>query len=296
MKSLIAKSRIISVLLLPLLFFTFTSCGRKLVGKGMAETVEIKSRFLSKVMRLSVYLPPNYSKQASYPILYFIPYGGGGPGAITKILMDDTKSLAILESSDYVPFIVVGVPHDGSFLLNSDPPHGQFTGNSGITLTKGYYESFFISEVMPYIEKKYQSHTATIERYIGGYSMGGYAALRIALTYPDLFAKVGAHSPTLFTDSLSDEIASDFMYPDIEARLRRDPLMMDIRTGSISHMQFYIDTGANDINRSACKLMYNRLNEIGVHAEYQILSGSHGIQYLWSHMSEYLAFYGKKAK
>ena len=186
----------------------------------------------------------------------------------------------------------MGVPHDGSFLLDTEPPYRELVSSSGLVLSQGLYESFFLRELIPYVESTYSVLSTRRGRYIGGYSMGGYAALRIALTHPTLFSRVGAHSPTLYVDALPDATVTQFMYPDTETRKQRDPLQMAVDCGSVLDTEFYIDTGPADINRPACELMYARLQDCGASVEYQVLPGSHGAAYLWTHMPAYLGFYG----
>ena len=62
------------------------------------------------------------------------------------------------------------------------------------------YESYFFDEVVPLVERLY--HTGT--RHIGGFSAGGYNALRYALLHPELFACVGGHMPSI-DDRMEDE-------------------------------------------------------------------------------------------
>ena len=174
----------------------------------------------------------------------------------------------------------------------TDAESTRVTTSSGMSFSTGRYESYFIEEVMPFVDGMYQ--TGSFERSgrsIGGYSLGGYAALRIGLTHPELFSRVGAHSPTLFIDSLPDASVSAFLYPHEALRDQRDPLRLVATAERPSTARHYIDTAFQDVNREACVLMAERLRSRGVICELHINPGSHGRYYWMEHMAEYLRFY-----
>lgn len=282
----------ISALLVTLSFACCSmGCARDTIKYGTVEVFDLSSTFLAKHMRIPVNLPDDYVRGGDYPVLYFIPYGGGGAVLVTRMTNSDAATVAVLRGNVSGPLVIVGVPHDGSFLLDSQPPQEVVTSTSGVRLTHGLYESYFLRELIPEIERKYDLHPAASERYIGGYSLGGYAALRIGLAHPELFSRIGAHSPTLFIDSLPDKVATQFMYPSEELRAQRDPLLFPLEAKALAGTRVYIDMGAFDINRHACELMQRRLGDSGVASELHILDGSHGPAYWEAHMPEYLEFY-----
>ena len=265
-------------------------CARR-IEYGSVEVLEFSSTYLDKDMRIMVNLPDGFVRGREYAVLYFIPYGGGGAGLVTQHTNTDPATVRVLRQSAGKPLIIVGVPHDGSFLLDSEPPYEVITGTSGVRFTPGLYESYFLREVVPRVEREYALYPSAATRYIGGYSMGGYAALRIGLSHPDLFSRIGAHSPTLFVDSLPDKIATRFMYPTEVLRAKRDPLLLPLDLQSLSETIVFIDTGSQDINREACERMHQRLVDAGVVSELRILSGFHGTTYWQTHMPDYMHFY-----
>ena len=257
---------------------------------GTVETIEIESQILGKTMRLSVFLPERSSTDSS--VLYFIPYAGGGPGIVTRMIQSDPKSAALLRSPEIAPLIIVAVRHDSSFLLDTEGD--GVTTASGIVLSRGAYESFFINEVIPTIEKRCAPGTTRERRFLGGYSMGGHAALRIGIGYSDLFSRIGGHSPTLFVDLVPDPAVQEFLYPDANTRKARDPLRMPLPERLGRDTAFFIDTGRGDVNRVACVKMAERLDSAGIEVEFAYLAGGHGTEYLWNHFPAYLKFYGSR--
>ena len=55
-------------------------------------------------------------------------------------------------------------------------------------------ESYFIKELVPYIDAQYQTIQLRANRAIGGLSSGGYGALYIGIKYNDLFSYIFSHS------------------------------------------------------------------------------------------------------
>ncbi len=79
-------------------------------------------------------------------------------------------------------------------------------------------------------------------RYIGGYSMGGFAALHVGLRNPEMFSKIGGHSPTLFLDTYVTPEIDRWLFPTEEARRERDPVLL-AETANLEGIQVFIDTG-----------------------------------------------------
>jgi hypothetical protein len=111
------------------------------------------------------------------------------------------------------------------------------------------------------------------------------------LTHPDLFAKAGGHSPSLFIADFPDKSVSSWLYPDEETRDRRDPLRL-ARTGNLSGLQVYLDTGSTDVNLAGCAALQQILLDRNIASENHVFTGTHSRAYCQLHMPEYLVFYG----
>ncbi|TVR58837.1 MAG: hypothetical protein EA426_09060 [Spirochaetaceae bacterium] len=139
------------MLSLPLVYFS-TGCSRR-IEYGSVDVLEFTSTYLDKNMRIMVSLPEGFTRGGRYAVLYFIPYGGGGAGLVTQLTNSDAATVRVLRQNAGKSLIIVGVPHDGSFLLDSDPPYEALTGTSGVRFTPGLYESYFLNEVVPRVER-----------------------------------------------------------------------------------------------------------------------------------------------
>ncbi|HBP38215.1 MAG TPA: esterase [Clostridiales bacterium] len=255
------------------------------------ESFQIESSFLDKSMGVKVYLPPDYDPDQTYPVLYFLPDGGGSEYTIINEYAIGAQADELVSQGIIEPMLIVAADTDLSFGLNTAPETGTFETSSGKVFATGLYEDYLIQEMIPWIEEHYPTRTDRGGRYIGGYSAGGFAALYLAFTHPDLFSKVGGHSPSLFTGDFPDKTISDWLYPDQETRSRRDPLDL-AQTQDLTGLRVYLDTGSADVNVEGCAALQKILEEQGVASELHLFDGSHSRGYCCQYMAEYLKFYG----
>src|SRR5574340_257811 len=157
-------------------------------GTARAECSTVASKILGRSVAYCILLPPSYDSDSSrrYPILYFLH----GLHENAEILLNSGgwDLIQDLWSEHRIgEYLIVTPSADDSFYINS------FNGRDD-------YQSFFIREFLPDIERRYRVRAERRERGIGGVSMGGYGALRFALLYPQLFGAVSAHSPALIDE------------------------------------------------------------------------------------------------
>jgi len=68
-------------------------------------------------------------------------------------------------------------------------------------------ESMLIHELIPYVEKKYSNCSPlNINRFIEGYSMGGYGSARLGFKYPSLFQRISLIAPGPVSPNVSDVV------------------------------------------------------------------------------------------
>jgi enterochelin esterase-like enzyme len=121
--------------------------------------------------------------------------------------------------------------------------------------------------------------------------MGGFAALHIGLRNPNLFGKVGGHSPALFVGQMWEPLEK-LVYPTQEIRKASDPLILAANQ-KLNKVQIYLDMGDQDDFKDATK----KLNDIfsGVKTksfQFHVTKGGHHDDAYWSSQVEnYLQFY-----
>ncbi len=120
---------------------------------------------------ISVYLPPCYApdRQSSYPVIYLLHGSGADETQWPDLNVQSSADALIAHGA--LPFVVV-MP--GAVYYNPVD-----------------YGEFVIKDLLPGIERQFRVSKVRSGRGIGGLSLGGFWALKIAFLHPDLFAAVG---------------------------------------------------------------------------------------------------------
>ena len=123
----------------------------------------------------SIYLPPGYEESVRrYPVVYWL-HGAGGSERDMRLV---AALHSLIEDRRVEPLVLV-IANGGVRSGFIDKPS---TGVMG--------ESVIIRELMPHIEATYRVGSNAASRGIGGFSMGGGGAVRMALRYPEVFGAV----------------------------------------------------------------------------------------------------------
>lgn len=70
----------------------------------------------------------------------------------------------------------------------------------------GRFESYFVEELMTYVDSHYRTALSRHHRGVDGFSLGGFQAVKIAAQHPELFATAGAYDGTFFYASRSGRV------------------------------------------------------------------------------------------
>ncbi|ALN15737.1 alpha/beta hydrolase [Acidipropionibacterium acidipropionici] len=130
---------------------------------------------------LPVWLPPQYFEKSqshvSFPVLYWV--GGlndtGEHANVTVPITGPAEKL--IEDGQVNPFAVVFLP--GRIREGQDT---ECTNIGGMD-----HQSWILDTVMPKIEKHFRVGHIRAQRFIAGYSTGGYCAANLTSKYPDRF-------------------------------------------------------------------------------------------------------------
>jgi enterochelin esterase-like enzyme len=158
------------------------------IAHGTIEIVEYDSTTVGNKRKTLVYLPPGYSADTKYPVLYLL-HGIGGdeeewhkhghPEVILDNLIADKKT---------VPMIVV-LPN-GRAQAN-DRAEGNIMAAAPAFAV---FEQDLLTDLIPFIQSKYSTQTNRENRALAGLSMGGGQSLNFGLAHLDTFAWIGGFS------------------------------------------------------------------------------------------------------
>lgn len=90
----------------------------------------------------------------------------------------------------------------GKYNLVVAMPSGDNSFYTDAKHTGGKYCSFIGKELIDYLRERFSLSTRREDTFIGGFSMGGYGAIHIALSFPETFSKVVGLSSALIVESL----------------------------------------------------------------------------------------------
>jgi enterochelin esterase-like enzyme len=163
---------------------------------GRLVTERVVGRALADPLDVAVYLPPGYedSPARRYPTLYLL-HGRGDSRADWEPHLAELDALA---EAGAVPPMVAVLPdapwsNRGGYYVDS-----AYTGSAVGTSPGAAVETAFTQDLVAHVDASYRTAAVRGARFVGGYSMGGAGALRLAIVHPDLFAAALVLSPAVY--------------------------------------------------------------------------------------------------
>lgn len=209
-------------------------------------------RYFSKTenawRRMFIYLPPSYQKEKSrkYPVLY-IQHGGG----------EDERGWALQGRTDIILDNLIAQGKSKEMI---------------VVMSDGNCKDFIAeltNECIPLVESTYRVQADAQHRAMAGLSMGGIQTLNIAVARPELFCYVGVFSSGWFAQANNHfpGMNADDNYRKLSER--KDYYNKQFR-------ELYLTMGGEeDIAYNNCKVMRQRLDEIGIKYSYFSIPGGH---------------------
>jgi enterochelin esterase-like enzyme len=238
----------------------------------------LEARTIGVQTSYNVFLPPGYNEGTRrYPVLYML-HGVAGDAT-------EWQSIGLLEGADRMiqdgeiePMMIV-LPNGGA--------------NYWVNHADGArWGDYLVSDVVNSVDREYRTITDRSSRAVGGLSMGGEGALRMAMLNPDVFGVAGAHSPSLRTayDQLAPELQELY---GTEADWRAGSgLWLATDTDAAARLKILLDVGQDDPWRPNVELLHARLDERGIAHRFEVLPGEHAAEYWIGNVDHYLRFYG----
>lgn len=103
----------------------------------------------------------------------------------------------LIEAGRIEPLIIVGIYNTGTTRLEEYTPTQDESFGGGHA---NDYGRLIVEELKPFIDLNYRTRPDAASTGIGGSSLGGLASLHLAFTYPQVFRKVAALSPSVWWD------------------------------------------------------------------------------------------------
>jgi enterochelin esterase-like enzyme len=167
-------------------------------AQGTVEGKSFRSATLGEDISYNVYLPTGYAgSSARYPVLYLLHGRGDSMSAWTRVA---SQLDALIAAGDIPPLIAI-MPDAPWSSRASYYVDSEYTGaDPGRKV-----ETAFIRDLIPHVDATYRTMASRNGRGIGGYSMGGYGALRYSLAHPELFGASIVLSPAVYVPVPPDD-------------------------------------------------------------------------------------------
>ena len=237
-----------------------------------AATVRREARF-------RVFFPPGYAfERRDYPVLYML-HGVAGDSS-------EWEQLGLLDAADRLmadgeidPFLIV-LPDGGP----------NYWANHADGARWGDY---VVEDVVPLVDRLYRTRPEREARAIGGLSMGGEGALRLAMLNPDVFGIAAAHAPSLRTsyDQLSEDLRG--LYGEPERWRTLSPYWLARDGDAAERLIISVDVGEDDPWLANARAFHLRLTADGIEHEFAVLEGEHDASYWEAHRDRFLRFYSQ---
>jgi len=145
------------------------------------QDVTFYSAALKPQMPYRVFLPARLAPGQKLPVAYLL-HGGGGDFRNWSNYSDVASYAAVARSGGLILVMPEG---DSSYYLNAaEKPDDR-------------YEDYLVHDLISDVESRFPAAAGRENRAVIGVSMGGFAAVKLALTRPDLFVFAGGISPAI---------------------------------------------------------------------------------------------------
>ncbi len=251
--------------------------------------LKVESGLMGRKMPCKVYLPKGYGGGEAYPVWYGLHgYSSDESMWLNQVGIGEASD-KFIESGEIKPMIMV-FPYTKDATLKEINKDMEDDGKLG----ERNMDRFICEELVPYIDSRYDTVILSEGRYIGGFSMGGMIAIRIAFHHPDMFSKVGGYSAAMISADYSDRQLEEWLFPYDSVDKIPDIVSFDEEKG-LDKLTVYLDCGTNnDPFLEGLESLYDALQKRGIKSEFHEYNGGHDLVHVTESVKEHLEFYVAK--
>jgi putative tributyrin esterase len=158
------------------------------------------------------------------------------------------------------------------------------------------YESAIIQDLIPFIDQTFHTVAEKKGRCIGGLSMGGYGAIKMALKHPDLFASANGHSGAYgfaHGDWRADQLEFQRITGPNPVGGPNDVFALATKAKGTKLPALRLDCGTSDFLLDQNRGFHEHLQDLGIPHEYAEFPGAHDWSYWDKHVQSALRFHSK---
>lgn len=251
---------------------------------------DFQSVTLGRTYQYTAILPAGYDESdARYPVIYLLH----GRGDVMDSWLEARDVLDRLIANGDIPPLIAVLPDMPSSDRAGYYIDSQYTG----TLYRAEaVETAFMEDLIPHVDSTYRTYTNRESRLVGGYSMGGYGAIRYSLAYPEVFGGAIVLSPAVYiplppADSSMREFGAfgngDALFDEAIYQSLNYPALLDSVAASGLSLSLFIAVGddewknpnpedyLHDLDMEA-HLFFNQVARVAnIRSEFRVYDGGH---------------------
>lgn len=248
------------------------------------------SPVLDRQFDYQVYLPHGYEQSGlRYPVIYLL-HGRGDTMVGWQTIQSDLDEMIAAGAIPPIIAVLPDVPASkaASYFVDSAYTLEPLAGEA--------VETAFMQDFVPHIDATYRTIAARTGRAVGGYSMGGYGAVRYPLAHPDLFSAALILSPAVYVplppqdssvrlfgafgageEIFVDEIYLEKNYPALIPTFEQAelPLYAFIAVGDEEWRNVKAEDYQHDLDFEAARLYNAFAHARYIVAQFRVLNGGH---------------------
>jgi S-formylglutathione hydrolase FrmB len=240
----------------------------RLVAGVVVQDVIFHSTALNREMTYRVYLPEKIAPGKRLPVVYLL-HGNGGSFRNWSNYSDVAK-YAVPNNSNGL--ILVMAEGESSYYMNAaEKPADK-------------YEDYLVNDLITDVESRFPANKGREGRAVVGVSMGGFAAVKLALSRPELFSFAGAISPAIDVPSRKftwkrywqwERFKAIFGAMDSKPRRDADPFVLVQSASPAQTPYLYITAGEQEGLLEPIQRFVKQLKQRGFAYEFHTKPGGH---------------------
>ncbi len=251
--------------------------------------VSVESGIMGRKMPCKIYLPKGYGSGEACPVWYGL-HGYGSDESMWISQVGAAAASDELNDEGVIKPMIMVFPYTRDATLKEIEKDMEDDGKVG----ERNMDRFICEELVPYIDSGYDTIASADSRYIGGFSMGGMIALRVAFHHPELFSKVGGYSAAVISNDYSGRQLEEWLFPYDNVNDIADIIEFDKQRG-LDKLSIVLNCGTNnDPFLPGLQSLHEALQKRGIPAEFHMYNGGHDLEHSKANIKDYLMFYAGK--
>ena len=244
--------------------------------QSQIKHIKVPAKNIASPMDVNVILPKSYatSTDKKYPVVYIL-HGYDGDYK-TWLTLTEPKLDSLASHYD-----MIFVLPDGRDSWYWDAPADP----------KLKMESFFVKELVPYIDKNYRTIADKDYRAITGLSMGGHGSLWLGMRHSDIWGSAGSMSGGVNINKpkwakswkMAQRLGSQAQYPD---RWKNHTVITLVKSLKPGQLNIIFDCGVDDFFIGVNRELHEEMLKYKIPHDYSERPGKHSHSY-WKNSIRY---------